>query len=167
MDNQQNNQQINDVAQAQPTMGMKWYKFLIYFALFAGAVLNLISGVSYLNGTFHDSELGYEGATKHVYLLYPGLKTADILYGIAIIIIAVLAVVTRFALAKYKKNGPTLLLVYYAVGVVAGAIYTVAAKCIISENVDFTSAIISLGISVGMVILNKIYFDKRKHLFVN
>ena len=43
----------NPIYQAQnmnAAPSMKWFKFLIYFALFAGAVINLAYGITYISG---------------------------------------------------------------------------------------------------------------------
>ena len=59
--------------QAAPAaLGMGWFKFLIYFALFAGAVLNALTAISMLTGSMY-------GESKDlVYLFYKDLKTVDL-----------------------------------------------------------------------------------------
>ncbi len=163
MDNQQNTNVVVD-----NNLGMKWYKFLIYFSLFAGAVINVISGIPFLTGSIYDTSSGYEGTSDLVYAFYPGLKTIDVMYGIVALATAVLCIVARFALAKYKKSGPALLLSVYAVGIVISIIYFIAFKAIVTDvDLDTSSIVSSMVSSVVMIIINKIYFDKRKHLFVN
>ena len=157
MDNQQNTNVVVD-----NNLGMKWYKFLIYFSLFAGAVINVASGIPFLNGSI------YGGYADNVYSVFPALKTVDVMYGIVALATAVLCIVARFALAKYKKNGPALLLSIYAIGIVVSIVYFIAVKSIVTDiDLDTSSIVSSLVSSVVMIIINKIYFDKRKHLFVN
>ena len=61
---------------------MKWYKFLIYFALFAGAVLNAISGIQMLTGAH------YGGVADYVYAIFDGLQIVDVLMGLATLALA-------------------------------------------------------------------------------
>ena len=70
---------------AEPTaqFGMKWYKFLIYFALFLGAVVNFINGVNYLTGNIYFVQSGGEATAEMIYAFFgSSLKTIDIIFGI-------------------------------------------------------------------------------------
>lgn len=151
------------VAQA-PAMAMGWYKFLIYFALFASAVLNAISAISMLTGAM------YDGSAKLVYAFFDGLKTLDTLMGIGLLVLAALAIYTRFRLSGYRKNGPAMLNTVYLVVAGLQLMYIIGAYSILPEIVakelDITSPIISIVVSVAMVAVNTTYFKKRKHLFV-
>ena len=148
----------------QPAMGMAWYKFLIYFSLFAGAVLNVISGISMLNGT-------YIADSATLYRFYDGWEALDQLVGALMIGTAVLGLVTRFRLSGYCKNGPLFLKLTYAAGALINLVYVVGVNSIVSSamlsQLDFTSFYSSIGVSIAMVVANHIYFEKRSHLFVN
>lgn len=48
----------NPVNYAANQMPMKWYNFLIYFALFAGAVLNVLTGIFMLTGAQYNMQGG-------------------------------------------------------------------------------------------------------------
>lgn len=148
---------------------MKWYKFLIYFSLFAGAVLNFISGIMCMNGTQYEGD----GITADmVYAFYDGLKETDMIFGIACIVSAVLLIYTRFLLAGYKRNAPMMVTVSYAFTCVASLIYVIAVSVILSNaGIDASETISSeipslIGAAV-MIVVNYIYFNKRKALFVN
>ena len=54
---------------------MKWFKFLIYFSLFAGAALNLINGITTILGT------QYGEHAELVYATFGSLRTFDIVCG--------------------------------------------------------------------------------------
>jgi len=72
----------NNVSATETTTaayGLKWHNFLVYFSLWAGAVLNFIMGIACMA----------EGAH---------------LYGLALIVAAFYGVYTRFRLANFKKN---------------------------------------------------------------
>lgn len=98
--------------------------------------------------------------------MYPQLSTLDKLFEIMCLALIVLAIVVRQRLAKYKKDGPNMYLIFILVQIFVGGIYN-AALFIIVQNLNFAPVI---GRIVGLVILftaNKVYFDKRKSLFVN
>ena len=149
-------------------LGMKWYKFLIYFLLFAMGVLNILGGISTLTGAQYGSAL----EAKLVYAFFPSLKTVDIIYGIACIALGAFQIYTRFQLSGYKKNAPSCVLGMYAATAAIMAIYSFAVLGIVPTEIVSHSELI--GQAIGAIIgagvvgyLNKIYFDKRKSLFIN
>lgn len=167
---QPNYTQPNNYAQpynyTQPQMynvqfEMKWFKFLIYFGLFAGAVLNCLSAILQITGAV------YEGSAEVVYIFFPELKFFDIFYTILLLALAVLQIFTRFQLSGFKKNGPKLILIVYSAAAVISLLYGIVASVILHEFLFNASMIISIIVPVVMVVLNKIYFDKRKDMFVN
>lgn len=147
-----------EVAKERP---MKWYKFMIYFGLWAGAVLYLLNAYSMFSGNI------YAGMAAQVYSVYPVMKPVDMAMGVLYIGLAVLAIASRFALAKYKKSGPGLFIAYYAGGAVISILYGAAASLVIGQPAFDLSSIVSLALSAVMIVLNIIYFSKRKNLFVN
>ena len=142
---------------------MKWYKFMIYFALFAGAVLNLINGFRYLTGSI------YMGSQAAVYSSFPNLKTLDITMGLGLIALAVLVFVTRNALAKFKSSGPKLLTATYIVNIALSVLYYAVSMSIlaISGASGITDLISSCAGTLVMLIVNRVYFKNRRYMFVN
>lgn len=144
-----------------PEQGMKWYHFTIYFSLFASALINLIAGIQYLSGA------QYEGMADYVYYAYNGLKAVDTLYGIIGIGIAAFCIFTRFQLAGFKANAPMLLNIIYAVNAVVPLVYLGIFSSITGINPTSSSTASSVASSIVMIIINSVYYKKRKHLFVN
>lgn len=148
----------------QPPMPMGWYKFLIYFSLFAGAVMNLITGIMMLSG----SHYGENSAL--VYAMIGDLKEFDSVMGIVAIGLAVFGIFTRFQLSGYKKSGPMMVMILYIAVAVYNAAYVIGLQNIlpslVSGYVDFTSSYSSIASSIVFAIVNYIYFKKRAHLFV-
>ena len=64
---------VGDDGLVQPVPKMKWYKFLIYFSLWAGALLNIGNGLMALQGMQY--ETGSEVTAELVYAMFDGLKT--------------------------------------------------------------------------------------------
>ena len=127
----------------QQEMPMKWHKFLCYFGLWLGAVLNLFSGILLLvagNGN---------ALTK--------------IYGIILVAIAVFDVYVAINMIKMKKGAPKKLILLYAVNLVVGLVFTL----LLSSNGSSSSSFGSLAGSALMVFANLTYYKKREHLFVN
>jgi len=152
---------------------MGWYKFLIYFALFASCVGYAITGIVSFVSIGSYSTYEYFGVSTGF------LKFWCVVYGLAVIALAVFAIIVRNALASLKAVGPKFLLYLYcaAAGLsIINFIITMATLGSVFSLLDAyfpgTTAgvvvgfIFSLAISVVMIILNKIYFDKRKDIFV-
>ena len=140
--------------QAQP-LGMKWYKFLAYFALWLAAVGNIVNGISILNND-----------------TYGALEDPNGVYGIFCILIGVFCAITAFCLLKFKKNGPKLLNFTLLNSAVGTLVYVIWVAAIASDyGADVTQYLIMYGASflLSLVILwlNKIYYRKRAYLFVN
>ncbi len=150
---------------------MKWFHFLIYFLLFAGAVIDVLYGVTVLTGAQYTSEDGKNIADK-VYFVFKNLKGYDIVYGIELIALGAFRIFTRFSLASYKENAPKYLTATYIASAAITAFYNFAVMGMLpKEAYSLSEVLIKVGIIVAisavMVILNKIYFGKRKYLFVN
>ena len=158
-------QNDNDAPQPMDVyeMPMKWHKYLIYFSLWAAAVMNVIAGVAALTGSVYV----LRGADPEmIYRSYEGLKTFDVMLGLTDIVLAVLLIVTRFALAGYKENGPRLLMISYAVNIaftLVCPIIAVAIRLPVGRLFGAPAAIEN----IVMLAVNRIYYHKRAHLFVN
>ncbi len=147
----------------QPDMPMKWFKFVIYFQLFTACVFNGINGLRFASGG------QYEGMADTIYLLFPDLQIYDVIYGAALMVFAVFALVARWRLSKFCSNGPKLYHVFQIAGIVIPILYTVAVSNFVSvADVVFSGQFLG-GIigSIIMLVCNVIYFNKRSHLFVN
>lgn len=144
---------------------MKWFKFLIYFALFASCVLYVYNGITALTGSH------YDGMKDLVYRYFPGLKTADTLYGILCLALAAFAIYVRFQLAAFKANSPKLLNALYICGILAAVIYVIAVQIGTDGQIPLDDAISNITadavVAIVMVGVNTVYFKKRQHMFVN
>ncbi len=163
-------------------MPMAWFKFLIYFSLFAGAVLNALSGIFLLTGITYKMS-GFSAG--QFYDMYgAGYIALGIIYGFFCIGFAAYQIVVRTKLAAYKKSGPKMLINMYFIGSATGILYTVAEFLIVSSQYNIFTVLdpASLGTAIGsfigsiigsiiscvvFVICNSIYFKKRAHLFTN
>lgn len=143
---------------------MGWFKFIIYFQLFASAVINAALGITAFTGSH------YDGKAELVYAFFPGMSAVDKVYGLVLIVLAVFAIIVRFQLAQFKKAGPNLYLLLMLISAVAGLVYIIAVNINISGygvNVEYSDQISQLVVCVVLLVVNYIYFQKRSHLFVN
>ena len=144
--------------------GMKWFKFIIYFQLFANALLNLVNALTVFTGAH------YQGSADTVYSVFPAQHTVDIVYGILCLALAALGIYTRFRLSAFKRNGPGLYLGLIAANILVPVLYMLLSSAVtgipMASLLD-VNGLASLAGNVIMLIVNKIYFDRRKDLFVN
>lgn len=148
---------------ARPAYPMKWFKFLINFSLFAGALFNAIYGILYITGGIYFMQ--DDVSASAIYGIFGGMKVVDVLYGIMLIAIGAFGVFTRFQLAKYKANGPLFLYIGYAANVAAALFYCIAGSAITGISLFDGTVIVALILYIVLFILNYVYFRKRKALF--
>lgn len=143
---------------------LKWHKFLIYFALWAGALLNAATGVRYITGNIYGANV------SAVYNRFPGLKTVDVVMGLLCIALAAYMLVVRFQLAGYKTGAPNKLVSLYLINAGINLVYLFAASAStglsLSDLIDATFWTSVIG-SAAYALINKNYYDKRAALFVN
>ena len=148
--------------EAQPVLGMKWFKFIIYFQLFASMLMLIRDGVTTATGA------QYGGDAEFIYALWPSLKTIDILYAIFCFVLAAFALYVRMSLAKYKEQGPKLYLTLLICNLVFPFLYLAAASLATGISMSELFSADLIGGALALIILifvNKKYFNNRKHLF--
>lgn len=146
---------------------MNWYKFLIYFALFAGAVVNGINAIRFLTGLVN----GSSSEAEFLYSFFPSWKTVDIIVGLLLLVLVALSIYTRFRLSGYYKNGPTCLYLTYGLAALSNIVYLLGVAVVISgtgisvTDLKIAPTVASIVVSVVMIVINVVYFNKRKQLF--
>ena len=146
---------------------MKWHNFLIYFALWANAVLMVLTAIASFTGSQYDSP-------ELIYAQIPGLKSVDICYSILCIGIAVFSIYTRYQLARFRKGAPGKFMLLQVLSAALGIGYPVAlsvcSKIPLTNLVNGSPAVSFLGTISGTAVgiyLISIYYKKRSALFVN
>lgn len=168
----------------QQPFKMKWFKFLVNFVLWLTAISGVVMGIMYMTGealnfTVNDDRI----ASDKVFAAAPSLKTACIISGGMMIVTGILALLTIFQLKGFKKLGPVLLYVVLLLSAVATLIVYLSAASATTDvfkgipadpnsvkNIETTlrsTGITSFVVSLVIIGLNVIYFNKRKSLFVN
>lgn len=162
------NYQIDPMMQPQAAAvnqpPMNWFKFIIYVQLFLSAALNLINAIGAFNGSH------YDGSADLVYGFFPGQKTNDMIYGVCLLILVALAIYARFRLAGFKRNGPTMYYLFCGLSLVFALLYLILSANTLGVSITDVMTASTTGTLIGMIVLlviNLVYFGKRKHLFVN
>lgn len=155
----------------QETQKMKFYYFLIYFALFAGAVLNGVYGLRYITGSVYD--FGASNAAT-VYGIYPALEYADKVYGVYLLCYAFAAVYIRQEMTAFERTAPRDYLILLVCNTVVPLLYIGACYAVshyYNESIITFDSLVSIlsqtGLQIVMILCCKVYFKKRQYLFVN
>lgn len=153
---------------SKPELGMKWFKFLIYFLLIFSAIEDLCQSlVLFFN--YKNEFVDFE------YYFYGNMRWLGIFFAIVWLIIAGYGIYIRFCLAGFKKNAPKKYIIFEIVNQSVLLLFTVAGEYALAETSDMHLIIASLvggviGCIIGGVIFiypSIIYFKKRDHLFIN
>ena len=151
--------------QNQPELGMKWFKFLIYFMLFFSAFEDLLQSlVLFFN--YENEFLGFE------YFFYGELRWLGILFAVIWLAIAAYGIYIRFRLAKFRKGAPKQYIIYEIVNQVVFLVFSLAGEFAMGQSDMMIASMIGgvIGSVLGGFVYiypNVIYFRKRDHLFVN
>ena len=144
---------------------MNWYRFLIGPGLWIAGFGILILGILTMLGIPYVLQ-GF--APGVIYDSFKPLVVMDFVYGLILIILAVLCIITRFRLAAFQKKGPIMLYIVYALIILVSVIYSAASGWVISGGNARLFGMTEFSSLIGMIagiVLNYIYFNKRKHLF--
>ncbi len=169
---------IEETEQEKP-LGMKWHKFLVNFALFAAAVWNVFMGVLHLTGLKYLLNSYMMGntimLTDFMYLHYPILKVADMMFYITMFLMAAYQTVIRQMLKKGKKHAPLHLNIMIGIMCAVSALYDflfeagVRNESFVRASINYSSSSITVGsaiiIGVGLCIVNWYYYKKRRNIF--
>ena len=140
--------------------GMKWFKFIIYFQLFANALLSLSNGVRLVTG------LHYLGEAERVYAVFPALKTVDTLSGACSFLFAAMAIFTRMRLARFRRRAPWLYCGLLVANILDAMVYDFCVMAVTQINIWDAQTIVRPFVCLCMLIANVVYFKRRADLFV-
>lgn len=157
---------IDQSVNPAPEFPMKWHKFLIYFSLWAGAVLCVINGLMLLTGMHY----GGGSDTRMVYAFYSGLQAVDMIIGLVYLACAVAYIITRFKLAKLERKGAKLVVLIPMIMAALNLIYPLLASMVtglsMGDLMD-SSAIGSIVGGVALSIYNKKYYEERDSILID
>lgn len=166
MEQQYHTEYMEQQPQPKPEFPMKWHKFMIYFSLWAGAVISLVNAWIYFTG----SHYGDASDARMVYAFYKGLKPVDVLFGILMLASAVAYIVARFKLAKLQRSGVKMVVALPVIMAVLSIGYILAASGVTGLSVGELMDSSSVGSLVGAIALafyNKRYYAERDAILVD
>ena len=145
-------------------LGMRYYEFL-KVALIIGAILNFVSAIRYFTG---DIYMQMNMKADEIYIIYPNLKTVDIIYGVIVVIFAFLQIYVRKELNDRTQNAPYLIVALHIILPSLGAIYNILVALAIGATTNIFSVIMpNVLISVIYGRITYKYFWRRKFMFIN
>ena len=140
---------------------MKWFKALTVVLLYCVAFINFWNAISYLQNAALGLVPSYDGAYS---IATPFLRGLSLFYGLYCIALGVACLSARKRLARFAADAPhfylTLLFVNMCVSL--GISFALDAS---AGNLDLIVFVSKIATNLALFFLNKIYFDKRKHLF--
>ena len=155
-------------------LGWKWFKFIIYFQLYASAFIQLVNAYRFFTGMIYGTT---SGDAALIYAVFPGLQPLNIFMGILSLAVAASAFFVRQKLAHFDKQGSKLYIMRQIIIIGLIVIYTIATCAIIAQTAGVEASSELLGEMIaqssgGMIFAialawdNKVYFNKRKEYFV-
>lgn len=155
---------VNVAGAAAGKDNLGWAMFLSRFALWAGALMNLITAFKFLTGMVY----GSRDDAEMVYAVFGGgLKAVDMISGVLLLVAVVVAVMAALAIIKFKASARPLVIAVYALIIAVNIFYVIATSAILGSSTLDGATAGSTVASIVFLIINIIYFGKRKHIFVN
>ena len=144
---------------------LKWHKFLIYFALWASAVVNVGTAIMCIDGTINI----YDGQNELIVSNYSRLRTVLLIRGLVLLAIVAYTIYTRFQLAGFRVNAPRKLSIFYGLNLAASLLYLLAISSITHMTISSLvgEIVMQIFINILMIFINQNYYSKRLELFVN
>ncbi len=154
-----------------PELGMKWFKYLIYFQLFFGAAEYLLQAV-FMIFNFQNP---FIQELFSLYYFEGDMRPVGVILGILWLMPAAMNLYARFELAAFKKGAPKkylIIVVATEVLTFANNLFVTLYKYMFFDKTEIVIKVVMFILSavIGSLIYiypNYIYFKKRKHLFVN
>ena len=163
-------------SQSEPAaLPMKWYKFIVYFTLVVGPIINAMNAFMYFTGQYTVS-VGFAsgGAVSYVmgYDLYkdiPALRITDLIYAVLTVGLVFYAFYVKGRLKEFRTDAPRHFIYYYIAGAVLTTLDNSLTSVLLGDTMTKVIIIVALTVvEVAVFIyLNVIYFRKRSYLFVN
>ena len=148
-------------AQTEEAQPMRWYKFLVYFALFTLCAYYIYRAVRIASGRVY-----FDAHTAEVvYAYYPNLETLNWLLCALYVLLAGLSVVTRQKLARMRASAPVLSTVLFAlcavVPLLSARLSANATGLYAFRFIDGAAFVFFACVAY----FNHVYFSRRKELF--
>ena len=139
------------------TYGMIWHRIVLFFVGIKAA-RSLLSGAAILRNYVDLDVSGFLVAVRNLFL---GI-------GVVRIAIGVFALICLYRLGKYMRSGPGSVKILYGMSIASALIFSTWLTSIL-PNADTTSMGLydTLLFDIVMIIVNSVYYGRRKDVFIN
>lgn len=145
--------------------GMGFYKFVIYFQLFAVAALNVVNAIAAVMGSqYLLSGVSYQSIA---YTYQPIMRYIDLFYGFLYLGLAVYSIYVRTKLVKFKKNAKWYYLSVFFFSILLALTYLGWFNLILGGYLYYQLNTLSLVASICWMGFFNFYFTSRENLFIN
>ena len=151
--------------ESKPNLPLNWFKFVIYFGMWAWGFASIASGVIVFTGGHYNLGDPSRAMTDLIYEAFPRLSTFDHAFGAGMIIVGVMLIVTRFKLAAFREKGYDDLFTWSVLYLVAEGGYIGSLLSLTNASVEPEGILGMIFILVVFGAMNVIYFKRRKQLF--
>ena len=146
-------------------MGMKWNWFATNIQSILSAIVLFLYALVYFTGSIYMTNYGIPA--EKFYSVYPALKVVDYCYAITLILLGAFSLVIRHGLKKRYQNAPFYYMSSYAIPLIASFLYTIETGVLFGVSTLTPIFFIQIPVIGGYLVLNYVYFKKRRHLFPN
>lgn len=154
---------VKECPHCKKTIGMKWYKFIIWIQLIIMIIYFLWLGIAYLRGTIYGLN-GEVAKSIELYETYSFLKIVDLIHGVVLIGFAIISYFIRKGLVDRKHNGPKNYLIYLIIVFLEPVIYRIFVAIATNANI-IGSTLSSMYMTFIIFVISMIYFKKRAYYF--
>ena len=147
-------------------MPMKWYMFLVIFWLPLNAFFNIINGIQFIIYP----KVSFEQLSELGDISVVALEKLNVFYGICLVVIGVFMIYTLRNLRAFKKISLLCIqsvYVFNALVTLFQFIMTLYITGLQGSHLAYPIIYATAIATIFMIIVNTVYFNKRKHLFVN
>ncbi len=153
----------NSTVCTQPGLKMGWFKVQIHIILFIQAALDAFSGIEIIHG--HEYTIvGYTMQQAHAQY-GEWMHIMDYFVGAVLLCMAVFAIVTRFRLAGFHKDGIECLHILHYIDLGASMVYHLVLSFVLHGFCISPFVACEQIATLVMIIVNRPYFERREHLF--
>ena len=127
---------------------MNWYRFLTRTGLWIACAGTILLGIMTMVGVPYLMQHIAPGA---MYDNFPPLVVMDFVYGAVLIVLGILCIVARFRLADFKRSGPRMVSILYALIILSSAVYSAVSGSVVAGNGRILVGLTEISSVLGMI----------------
>lgn len=145
-------------------VSLLWHKLLVIVWSFGG-FLGIVRGIIISTGSIYHL-YGLEPLV--VYSFYPKLDPVNTIYGFVRVALGIYQVYTFQDLRLFCKNSPRSMVIFFILYIISSFVFQIASNAAVGRISDnFVLNLLLTAALIPYLIINIIYYRKRKDLFIN